>query len=182
MWNNEIINDTLCRGNIYQYQYAIYSNIVIGVARFFTLSFSLCSYQFAVILLIYLLPLLVMLVTYSLVGRTLWGGHIPGEATEHYHSQITAKRKVAGLFFFFFMPCTLTLIDMFRLQLSWTVSSLSVIDHRWWRWWLSWWWPLPSAGCPITSTSYWDHLTETFINSITFNRLAAAFLSVINSF
>ncbi|XP_043992441.1 substance-K receptor isoform X2 [Gambusia affinis] len=55
------------------------------------------SYQFAVILLIYLLPLLVMLVTYSLVGRSLWGGHIPGEATEHYHSQITAKRKVVKM-------------------------------------------------------------------------------------
>uniref|UniRef100_A0A3Q2CRL5 Substance-K receptor n=1 Tax=Cyprinodon variegatus TaxID=28743 RepID=A0A3Q2CRL5_CYPVA len=54
-------------------------------------------YQFAVILLIYLLPLLVMLVTYSLVGRSLWGGHIPGEATEHYHSQITAKRKVVKM-------------------------------------------------------------------------------------
>lgn len=52
------------------------------------------SYQYAVILLIYALPLLVMLVTYSLVGRTLWGGHIPGEATDHYHNQITAKRKV----------------------------------------------------------------------------------------
>lgn len=52
------------------------------------------SYQYAVILLIYALPLLVMLVTYSLVGRTLWGGHIPGEATDHYHNQIAAKRKV----------------------------------------------------------------------------------------
>uniref|UniRef100_A0A672YFT1 Substance-K receptor n=1 Tax=Sphaeramia orbicularis TaxID=375764 RepID=A0A672YFT1_9TELE len=55
------------------------------------------SYQFAVILLIYLLPLLVMLVTYSLIGRTLWGGHIPGEASDHYHSQITAKRKVVKM-------------------------------------------------------------------------------------
>ncbi|MEQ2268010.1 Neuromedin-K receptor [Xenotaenia resolanae] len=58
---------------------------------------SLFSYQFAVILLIYLLPLLVMLVTYSVVGRSLWGGHIPGEATEHYHIQITAKRKVVKM-------------------------------------------------------------------------------------
>lgn len=63
------------------------------------LSFSLCSYQFAVILLIYLFPLLVMLVTYTLVGQSLWGGHIPGEATEHYHSQITAKRKVTHFYF-----------------------------------------------------------------------------------
>ncbi|XP_071401227.1 substance-K receptor isoform X1 [Centroberyx affinis] len=55
------------------------------------------SYQLAVILLIYLLPLLVMLVTYSLVGRSLWGGHIPGEATDHYHNQITAKRKVVKM-------------------------------------------------------------------------------------
>lgn len=53
------------------------------------------SYQYALILLIYLLPLLVMLITYSIVGRSLWGGHIPGEATDHYHNQITAKRKVA---------------------------------------------------------------------------------------
>ncbi|CAG5854408.1 substance-K receptor isoform 2-T2 [Menidia menidia] len=55
------------------------------------------SYQFAVILLIYLLPLLVMLVTYSLVGQSLWGGHIPGEASDHYHCQITAKRKVVKM-------------------------------------------------------------------------------------
>ncbi|XP_051236474.1 substance-K receptor isoform X2 [Dicentrarchus labrax] len=33
----------------------------------------------------------------SLVGRSLWGGHIPGEATDHYHSQITAKRKVVKM-------------------------------------------------------------------------------------
>ncbi|XP_074523315.1 substance-K receptor [Halichoeres trimaculatus] len=55
------------------------------------------SYQYALILLSYLLPLLVMLVTYSLVGRLLWGAHIPGEATDHYHSQITAKRKVVKM-------------------------------------------------------------------------------------
>ncbi|XP_078800215.1 substance-K receptor isoform X3 [Oryzias latipes] len=58
---------------------------------------SVDSYQFAVILLVYLFPLLVMLVTYSLVGRSLWGGHIPGEATDHYHSQITSKRKVVKM-------------------------------------------------------------------------------------
>ncbi|XP_029000102.1 substance-K receptor isoform X2 [Betta splendens] len=55
------------------------------------------SYQYALILLIYLLPLLVMLGTYSLVGQTLWGAHIPGEASDHYHSQITAKRKVVKM-------------------------------------------------------------------------------------
>ncbi|CAL8363439.1 unnamed protein product [Gadus morhua 'NCC'] len=55
------------------------------------------SYQLALILLIYLFPLLVMLVTYSLVGRSLWGGAIPGEPSDHYHHQITAKRKVVKM-------------------------------------------------------------------------------------
>ncbi|XP_050982223.1 substance-K receptor isoform X2 [Labeo rohita] len=51
------------------------------------------SYQIAVIILIYLLPLLVMLVTYSLVGLRLWGSEIPGEASDHYQNQMQAKRK-----------------------------------------------------------------------------------------
>ncbi|XP_036402277.1 substance-K receptor [Megalops cyprinoides] len=55
------------------------------------------TYQIAVIILIYLLPLLVMLVTYSLVGLTLWGSAIPGEASEHYQNQIQAKRKVVKM-------------------------------------------------------------------------------------
>ncbi|KAM6977949.1 substance-K receptor [Aplochiton taeniatus] len=55
------------------------------------------TYQLCVIVLIYLLPLLVMLVTYTLVGRTLWGGVIPGEASHHYHTQIQAKRKVVKM-------------------------------------------------------------------------------------
>lgn len=52
-------------------------------------------YQTAVIILIYLLPLLVMLVTYSLVGHRLWGSKIPGEASDHYQNQMQAKRKVS---------------------------------------------------------------------------------------
>ncbi|KAL4640872.1 substance-K receptor [Arapaima gigas] len=55
------------------------------------------TYQIAVIILIYLLPLLVMLVTYSLVGLTLWGSEIPGEASDHYQNQIRAKRKVVKM-------------------------------------------------------------------------------------
>ncbi|XP_041922698.1 substance-K receptor [Alosa sapidissima] len=54
-------------------------------------------YQSAVIILIYLLPLLVMLVTYSLVGHRLWGSEIPGEASDHYQNQIQAKRKVVKM-------------------------------------------------------------------------------------
>ncbi|MBN3295898.1 substance-K receptor [Amia ocellicauda] len=55
------------------------------------------TYQIAVIILIYLLPLLVMLVTYSIVGLTLWGSEIPGEASEHYQNQMQAKRKVVKM-------------------------------------------------------------------------------------
>ncbi|MBN3278787.1 NK3R protein, partial [Polyodon spathula] len=55
------------------------------------------TYQIAVIILIYLLPLLVMLVTYSIVGVTLWGGEIPGASSDHYQNQIQAKRKVVKM-------------------------------------------------------------------------------------
>ncbi|XP_060782299.1 substance-K receptor isoform X2 [Neoarius graeffei] len=55
------------------------------------------TYQIAVIILIYLLPLLVMLVTYSMVGQRLWGSTIPGEASDHYQNQIQAKRKVVKM-------------------------------------------------------------------------------------
>ena len=41
---------------------------------------------------------------------------------------------------------------------------------------------MPSAGCPTTPTSYWDHSTETFIKSITFNRLADTFRHVVDYF
>lgn len=54
-----------------------------------------CRYQIAVIVLIYLYPLLVMLRTYSLVGMRLWGGEIPREASDHYQNKIQAKRKVS---------------------------------------------------------------------------------------
>eukprot|EP00063_Salmo_salar_P060851 XP_014035686.1 PREDICTED: neuromedin-K receptor-like [Salmo salar] len=55
------------------------------------------TYQIALITLIYLLPLLVMLVTYSLIGQTLWGSEIPGETSDHYQNQIQAKRKVVKM-------------------------------------------------------------------------------------
>lgn len=58
------------------------------------------------IILIYLLPLLVMLVTYSLVGRRLWGSEIPGEASDHYQNQMQAKRKVSDASIYFFLVFT----------------------------------------------------------------------------
>lgn len=114
------------------------------------LSSRLCSYQYALILLIYLLPLLVMLVTYSLVGQTLWGARIPGEASDHYHGQITAKRKVTN----YFPKYVFTYMDVKPKWSDVRWRWINLMSHRWWRWWLLWWWPLPSAGYPTTSTSY----------------------------
>lgn len=52
-------------------------------------------YHIIVIILVYLLPLLVMAVTYAIVGMTLWGGEIPGDSSDNYHGQLRAKRKVS---------------------------------------------------------------------------------------
>ncbi|XP_055970272.1 neuromedin-K receptor [Sorex fumeus] len=54
-------------------------------------------YHMAVIVLVYFLPLLVMGVTYTLVGLTLWGGEIPGDTCDKYHEQLKAKRKVVKM-------------------------------------------------------------------------------------
>ena len=47
-----------------------------------------------VIALVYCFPLLVMGITYTIVGITLWGGEIPGDTSDKYHEQLKAKRKV----------------------------------------------------------------------------------------
>ncbi|XP_039593598.1 substance-K receptor [Polypterus senegalus] len=54
-------------------------------------------YHITLIVLNYLLPLMVMLVTYSIVGVTLWGSEIPGDSSEHYQNQMQAKRKVVKM-------------------------------------------------------------------------------------
>ncbi|XP_067885026.1 neuromedin-K receptor-like [Heterodontus francisci] len=54
-------------------------------------------YQIAVLVLVYLLPLVVMAITYTIIGITLWGGEIPGDTSENYHEQLKAKRKVVKM-------------------------------------------------------------------------------------
>lgn len=46
--------------------------------------------------LVYVLPLVVMAITYTIVGVTLWGGEIPGDSSDNYHGQLRAKRKVGN--------------------------------------------------------------------------------------
>ncbi|NXW65639.1 NK3R protein, partial [Eurystomus gularis] len=55
------------------------------------------TYHVIVIVLVYCFPLLVMGITYSIVGITLWGGEIPGDTSNKYHEQLKAKRKVVKM-------------------------------------------------------------------------------------
>nr|KAF6502918.1 tachykinin receptor 3 [Molossus molossus] len=51
------------------------------------------TYHIIVIILVYCFPLLIMGITYTIVGITLWGGEIPGDTCDKYHEQLKAKRK-----------------------------------------------------------------------------------------
>lgn len=55
---------------------------------------SCCRYYVCVVILIYFLPLLVMGCAYLVVGLTLWASEIPGDSSDRYKEQLTAKRKV----------------------------------------------------------------------------------------
>ncbi|NXI79591.1 NK1R protein, partial [Rhipidura dahli] len=54
-------------------------------------------YHFSMTVLLYLLPLLVMGCAYGAVGHTLWASGIPGDSSDHYHEQLSAKRKVVKM-------------------------------------------------------------------------------------
>ncbi|KAM7394288.1 hypothetical protein PAMP_021101 [Pampus punctatissimus] len=54
-------------------------------------------YHIIVTVLVYMLPLVVMGITYTIVGVTLWGGEIPGDSSVNYHGQLQAKRKVVKM-------------------------------------------------------------------------------------
>ncbi|XP_019740650.1 tachykinin receptor 1a [Hippocampus comes] len=54
-------------------------------------------YYVCVVILIYFLPLLVMGCAYLVVGLTLWASEIPGDSSDRYKEQLTAKRKVVKM-------------------------------------------------------------------------------------
>ncbi|CAN9512867.1 unnamed protein product [Ophioblennius macclurei] len=54
-------------------------------------------YHVCVAVLIYFLPLLVMGCAYLVVGLTLWASEIPGDSSDRYKEQLTAKRKVVKM-------------------------------------------------------------------------------------
>ncbi|NWZ88361.1 NK1R protein, partial [Poecile atricapillus] len=55
------------------------------------------TYHFSMTVLLYLLPLLVIGCAYGAVGRTLWASAIPGDSSDRYHEQVSAKRKVVKM-------------------------------------------------------------------------------------
>ncbi|XP_054634811.1 neuromedin-K receptor-like isoform X2 [Dunckerocampus dactyliophorus] len=54
-------------------------------------------YHIIVTVLVYVVPLVVMGITYSIIGMTLWGGEIPGDTSDNYHGQLRAKRKIVKM-------------------------------------------------------------------------------------
>ncbi|KAG8518766.1 Substance-P receptor [Galemys pyrenaicus] len=56
-----------------------------------------CRYHICVTVLIYFLPLLVIGYAYTVVGITLWASEIPGDSSDRYHEQVSAKRKVVKM-------------------------------------------------------------------------------------
>uniref|UniRef100_A0A3B3UDW8 Neuromedin-K receptor n=1 Tax=Poecilia latipinna TaxID=48699 RepID=A0A3B3UDW8_9TELE len=54
-------------------------------------------YHIIVTVLVYVLPLAVMGITYTVIGVSLWGSEIPGDSSENYHAQLRAKRKVVKM-------------------------------------------------------------------------------------
>ncbi|NXE15537.1 NK1R protein, partial [Lophotis ruficrista] len=55
------------------------------------------TYHFCMTILIYFLPLLVIGCAYTAVGLTLWASEIPGDSSNRYHEQVSAKRKVVKM-------------------------------------------------------------------------------------
>ncbi|NXN96101.1 NK1R protein, partial [Rhinopomastus cyanomelas] len=55
------------------------------------------TYHFCMTALLYLLPLLVIGCAYTAVGVTLWASEIPGDSSDRYHEQVSAKRKVVKM-------------------------------------------------------------------------------------
>uniref|UniRef100_A0A3B3BKS9 Neuromedin-K receptor n=1 Tax=Oryzias melastigma TaxID=30732 RepID=A0A3B3BKS9_ORYME len=54
-------------------------------------------YHIIVTVLVYVLPLAVMGITYTVVGVSLWGSKVPGDSSENYLGQLRAKRKVVKM-------------------------------------------------------------------------------------
>lgn len=67
-----------------------------------------CSYNIVFLVLTYGIPMLIMVVCYTIMGKELWGSQSIGEHTQRQHESVKSKKKVGGgemiLFFWFAVP------------------------------------------------------------------------------
>uniref|UniRef100_A0A8C5SNB6 Substance-P receptor n=1 Tax=Laticauda laticaudata TaxID=8630 RepID=A0A8C5SNB6_LATLA len=81
---------------------------------------SAITYQVCMTVLAYVLPLVVIGYAYIMVGITLWASGIPGDSSDRYHEQVSAKRKVVKMMIMVvctFAICWLPYHVYFLLQL-----------------------------------------------------------------
>ncbi|NWW45878.1 NK1R protein, partial [Pedionomus torquatus] len=71
--------------------------ILLGWERTHSTTTIFSRYHFCMTILIYFLPLLVIGCAYTVVGITLWASEIPGDSSDRYHEQVSAKRKVVKM-------------------------------------------------------------------------------------
>lgn len=62
-----------------------------------SLSFSTLRYEVAFIMLTYVIPMLSLVITYTLMSRVLWGSKGIGEETDVQKESIRSKQKVARM-------------------------------------------------------------------------------------
>ncbi|MGH0169990.1 UNVERIFIED_CONTAM: hypothetical protein FKN15_058324 [Acipenser sinensis] len=100
---NTVINFTYAVHNEWYYGlvYCRFHNFFPIAAVFASIysmtAIALDRYYVCVVILIYFLPLLVMGCAYLVVGITLWASEIPGDSSDRYREQLTAKRKVVKM-------------------------------------------------------------------------------------
>ncbi|XP_015666591.1 substance-P receptor [Protobothrops mucrosquamatus] len=78
------------------------------------------TYQICMTILAYILPLIMIGYAYIMVGITLWASAIPGDSSDRYHEQVSAKRKVVKMMIIVvctFAICWLPYHVYFLLQL-----------------------------------------------------------------
>ncbi|XP_026718809.1 substance-P receptor [Athene cunicularia] len=100
---NTVVNFTYAIHNEWYYGllYCKFHNFFPIAAVFASIysmtAIALDRYHFCMTILIYFLPLLVIGCAYTVVGITLWASEIPGDSSDRYHEQVSAKRKVVKM-------------------------------------------------------------------------------------
>ncbi|XP_058050867.1 substance-P receptor-like isoform X2 [Ahaetulla prasina] len=100
---NTLVNFTYAVHNVWYYgrAYCRFQNF-FPVAAVFASIYSMTAiaadrYQVCMTILAYILPLIVIGYAYIMVGITLWASAIPGDSSDRYHEQVSAKRKVVKM-------------------------------------------------------------------------------------